>query len=135
MCVIVKISSEFNALIEANRVTFDLTQCIKCKENFMGNPVDNQQCYRKISVMQEFLIASQTAETEDKQVSLLPHGRAIFYAIYPRFTNVDIRMTIDMFAGAVDVYVANENDQFSVIFNETTEQHQVIFKTFAGASR
>ena len=64
----VQISSEFTAFIEANRVTIDITQCSKCKENFMGNPVDNQQCYRKISVMQEFLIGSQTAETEDKQV-------------------------------------------------------------------
>ena len=85
--------------------------------------------------MQEFLIGSQTAETEDKQVDLLPHGRTIFYAIYPRFTNVDIRMTIDMFAGAVDVYVANENDEFTVIFNATTAQHQVIVKSLAGASR
>lgn len=131
----VQISSEFTAFIEANRVTIDITQCIKCKENFMGNPVDNQQCYRKISVMQEFLIGSQTAETEDKQVDLLPHGRAIFYAIYPRFTNVDIRMTIDMFAGAVDVFVANENDEFTVIFNATTAQHQVIVKSLAGSSR
>ena len=85
--------------------------------------------------MQEFVIGSQTADTEDKQVDPLPHGRAIFYAIYPRFTNVDIRMTIDMFAGAVDVYVANENDQFAVIYNETTAQHQVSVKSSASASR
>ena len=88
----------------------------------------NQQCYRKISVMQEFVIGSETADTEDKQVKPLPYGRAIFYAIYPRYTNVDIRMTIDMFAGAVDIYVANENDEFAVIFNETSAQHQVVIK-------
>lgn len=101
----------------------------------MGKPADNRQCYRKISVVQEFVIGSHTADTEDKQVSPLPHGRAIFYAIYPRFTNVDIRMTIDLFAGAVDVYVANENDQFTVIFNETTAQHQVNVKSLASVSR
>ncbi|XP_078380393.1 multiple epidermal growth factor-like domains protein 8 isoform X1 [Oculina patagonica] len=100
-------------------------QCIKCKENFMGNPINNQQCYRKISVMQEFVIGSEPADTEKKQDKPLPYGRAIFYAIYPRYTNVDIRMTIDMFAGAVDVYAANENDEFTVIFNETSEEHQV----------
>lgn len=101
----------------------------------MGKPADNRQCYRKISVVQEFVIGSHTADTEDKQVSPLPHGRAIFYAIYPRFTNVDIRMTIDLFVGAVDVYVANENDQFTVIFNETTAQHQVNVKSLASVSR
>ena len=101
----------------------------------MGNPVDNKQCYRKISVMQEFVIGSQTVETEDKQVDPLPHGRAIFYAIYPKFTNVDIRMTIDMFAGAVDVYVANENDQFTVTYNETTDQHQVNVESLASSPR
>ena len=101
----------------------------------MGNPIDNQQCYRKISVMQEFVIGSQTADTEDKQVNPLPYGQAIFYAIYPRFTNVDIRMTIDMFAGAVDVYVANENDQFTVTFNETIAQHQVKVKSLSSSQR
>ena len=128
-------SYEFSAFIEANRMTINITQCVKCTENFMGNPVDNQQCYRKISVMQEFVIGSQTADTEDKQVNPLPHGRAIFYAIYPRFTNVDIRMTIDLFAGAVDVYVANENDQFTVIFNETIGEHQVNVKSLTSTSR
>ena len=101
----------------------------------MGNPVNNQQCYRKISVMQEFVIGSQTADTEDKQVSPLPYGRAISYAIYPRFTNVDIRMTIDLFEGAVDVYVANENDQFTVMFNATAGQHQVNLQSSTSASR
>ena len=126
---------EFTAFMEANRITIAVTQCIKCKENFMGNPADNKQCYRKISVMQEFVIGSQTADTEDKQVDPLPHGRAIFYAIYPRFTNVDIRMTIDMFAGAVDVYVANENDQFTVTFNETADQHQVNVESLTSSPR
>lgn len=125
MGVIVQLLLECTAFIETNSITIDVTQCIKCKENFMGNPTDNKQCYRKISVMQEFVIGSQTADTEDKEVNPLPHGRAIFYAIYPRFTNVDIRMTIDMFAGAVDVYVASENDEFTVTFNETADRHQV----------
>lgn len=101
----------------------------------MGSPIDNKQCYRKISVMQEFVIGSQTADTEDKQVNPLPHGRAIFYAIYPRFTNVDIRMTIDMFAGAVDVYVASENDEFTVIFNETADRHQVNVQSLSNSPR
>lgn len=110
-------------------------QCIKCKENFMGNPINNQQCYRKISVMQEFVIGSEPADTEKKQDKPLPYGRAIFYAIYPRYTNVDIRMTIDMFAGAVDVYAANENDEFTVMYNETSAEHQVKIKSPSSSRR
>ena len=101
----------------------------------MGTPRDNRQCYRKISVMQEFVIGSEPADTEKKGVQPLPYGRAIFYAIYPKYTNVDIRMTIDMFAGAVDVYVANENDEFTVIFNETSAEHQVIIKAASSSQR
>ena len=94
----------------------------------MGNPVNSQQCYRKISVMQEFVIGSETAGTGEKEKKPLPYGRAIFYAIYPRFTNVDIRLTIDVFTGAVDVYVTSENDEFTVTLNETDGHHQVNIK-------
>lgn len=101
----------------------------------MGNPVNNQQCYRKISVMQEFLIGHETAKTEEKNIKALPYGQAIFYAIYPRFTNVDIRMTTDVFEGEVDVYVTNENDEFTVYFNQTTGYHQVKIKSLANSPR
>ncbi|KAJ7326013.1 Multiple epidermal growth factor-like domains protein 8 [Desmophyllum pertusum] len=114
--------------VRALTTPWKIARCIKCKENFMGNPVNSQQCYRKISVMQEFVIGSETAGTGEKEKKPLPYGRAIFYAIYPRFTNVDIRLTIDVFAGAVDVYVTSENDEFTVTLNETDGHHQVNIK-------
>ena len=92
----------------------------------MGDPLHNQQCYRKVSVMQEFVIGEKTALISDKDIKPLPRGRAIFYAIYPKFTNVDIRMTIDVFRGAVDLYVTNKENRFRVVFNHTTGNHQVI---------
>ena len=108
-------------------------QCVKCKETFMGNPVDNQQCYRKISVMKEFVIGKKTSETSQNTVEPLPYGQAIFYAIYPRFTNVDIRLTIDVFEGSVDVFVADENNEFTVTLNETSGHHRVNVKSVASS--
>ena len=93
--------------------------------------MNNQQCYRKISVMKEFVIGSDTAETSDKEVEPLPYGQAIFYAIHPRFTNVDIRMTIDVFAGAVEVFITDENDEFTVTLNETSGHHEVNIRSLA----
>ncbi|XP_066023971.1 multiple epidermal growth factor-like domains protein 8 [Pocillopora verrucosa] len=110
-------------------------QCVKCKETFMGNPVNDQQCYRKISVMKEFVIGKKTSETSEETVEPLPYGQAIFYAIYPRFTNVDIRMTIDVFEGSVDVFVADENDEFTVTLNETSGHHKVKIKSLASSRR
>ena len=97
----------------------------------MGNPINNQQCYRKISVTHQFVIGHKTAEPDDTGVNALPYGQAIFYAIYPRFTNVNIRLTTDIFTGEVDVYVTNENDEFTVEYNHTSGHHQVIVKSLA----
>lgn len=100
-------------------------QCVKCKSQFMGNPINNQQCYRKISVSSEFVIGLKTDSTDESDGQALPYGQAIMYAVYPRFTNVDIRLTTDVFDGEVDVYMANENDEFTVVFNHTTGHHEV----------
>ena len=91
----------------------------------MGNPINNQQCYRKISVSSEFVIGQKTDSTDESDGQALPYGQAIMYAVYPRFTNVDIRLTTDVFDGEVDVYMANENDEFTVVFNHTTGHHEV----------
>lgn len=96
----------------------------------MGSPVNSQQCYRKINVMQEFFIGQQTGD--DRNIQALPYGQSIFYGIYPRFTNVDIRLTVDVFTGEVDVYVTNENDVFTVEYNQTSGHHEVLIKPFAG---
>lgn len=112
---------------------YSTPQCVKCKETFMGNPVNDQQCYRKISVMKEFVIGKKTSETSEETVEPLPYGQAIFYAIYPRFTNVDIRMTIDVFEGSVDVFVADENDEFTVTLNETSGHHKVKIKSLVSS--
>ena len=101
----------------------------------MGNPVRNQQCYRKITVSSEFVIGHKTDLTDESDGKLLPYGQAIMYAVFPRFTNVDIRLTIDVFVGEIDVYVANENDEFTVVFNHSTGHHQVNVKGLSNVVR
>ena len=96
----------------------------------MGSPVNSQQCYRKINVMQEFVIGHQTGD--DRNIQELPYGESIFYGIYPRFTNVDIRLTVDVFTGEVDVYVTNENDVFTVEYNQTSGRREVLIRRLAG---
>lgn len=96
----------------------------------MGSPMDSQQCYRKINVMQEFVIGQQTGD--DRSIQALPYGESIFYGIYPRFTNVDIRLTVDVFTGEVDVYVTSENDVFTVKYNQTSGHHEVLIRRSAG---
>ncbi|XP_074634355.1 multiple epidermal growth factor-like domains protein 8 isoform X4 [Acropora palmata] len=110
-------------------------QCVKCKSQFMGSPLNNQQCYRKMIVSSEFVIGLKTDLTDESDGKALPYGQAIMYAVYPRFTNVDIRLTIDVFVGEIDVYVANENDEFTVLFNHTTGHHQVNVKGLSNIVR
>ena len=87
----------------------------------MGSPTDSRQCYRKISVMQEFFIGA----TYEEKPELLPPQRAIFFAVYPKFTNVDIRMTVDIFQGEVDVYVTSSKRAFIVKTSNVTGAHEV----------
>lgn len=101
----------------------------------MGSPLNNQQCYRKMIVSSEFVIGFKTDVTDESDGKALPYGQAIMYAVYPRFTNVDIRLTIDVFVGEIDVYVANENDEFTVVFNHTTGHHQVNVKGLSNIVR
>ena len=101
----------------------------------MGSPINNQQCYRKISFMQEFVIGHKTAETDEQNVDGLSFGQAIFYAIYPRFTNVNIRLTTDVFTGEVDLYVTSESDEFTVEYNHTTGHHEVNVRSLANSPR
>lgn len=61
----------------------------------------------------------------EKKAPPLPKGTTVSYVIYPRFTNVDIRTTIDVFQGALDVYVSTFDRTFAVYVNKTTGVHSV----------
>ena len=74
-------------------------QCSQCKEYFLGTPTNGHQCYRQMQVDLEYCLDpnSQTDCLHDP-VALLP-GRTVFYAVQPKYLNVDIRITIDVTQG------------------------------------
>uniref|UniRef100_H3A6Q1 Multiple EGF like domains 8 n=1 Tax=Latimeria chalumnae TaxID=7897 RepID=H3A6Q1_LATCH len=104
-------------------------QCAKCKDSFHGNPINGHQCYRLISVEQAYCFdpTSQSNCFHEPNIKNLPMGRTVFFGVQPKFTNVDIRVTIDVTFGGVDVYISTAFDTFAVEVNRTTGIHTVRF--------
>uniref|UniRef100_M3ZXA9 Multiple EGF-like-domains 8 n=1 Tax=Xiphophorus maculatus TaxID=8083 RepID=M3ZXA9_XIPMA len=102
-------------------------QCAKCKDSFNGNPVNGRQCYRQFNVDSEFCFdpTSQTNCFHDPTIRNLPKDRTVFFAAQPKFTNVDIRVTIDVTFGEVEVYVSNSHDTFIVDVDRYTGIHTI----------
>nr|XP_041568334.1 multiple epidermal growth factor-like domains protein 8 [Taeniopygia guttata] len=102
-------------------------QCSKCRDSFQGHPVGGQQCYRLLAVEQEYCLdaASQSHCFPPPQRRPLPPGRSVPFAVQPKFTNVDIRLTLDVTFGVVDLYVATSYDTFAVDMEPDTGWHRV----------
>ncbi|XP_076135995.1 multiple epidermal growth factor-like domains protein 8 [Alosa pseudoharengus] len=102
-------------------------QCAKCKDSFNGSPVKGRQCYRQFNVDNEccFDPTSQTNCFHDPSIRNLPRGRTVFFAAQPKFTNVDIRVTIDVTFGEVEVYVSNSHDTFVVDVDQRSGVHNI----------
>ncbi|XP_057690185.1 multiple epidermal growth factor-like domains protein 8 [Corythoichthys intestinalis] len=102
-------------------------QCAKCKDSFNGTPVNGRQCYRQVNVDTEccFDPTSQTNCFHDPTIRNLPRGRTVFFAAQPKFTNVDIRVTIDVTFGEVEVYVSNSHDTFIVDVDRRSGVHTI----------
>ncbi|KAL8608233.1 hypothetical protein ACOMHN_016688 [Nucella lapillus] len=100
-------------------------QCSRCKEYFLGTPTNGHQCYRQMQVDSEYCLDpnSQTDCLHDP-VALMP-GRTVFYAVQPKYLNVDIRITIDITQGGADVYFSNREDMFQVFVNRQNGLHTV----------
>uniref|UniRef100_A0A5F8HBD2 Multiple EGF like domains 8 n=1 Tax=Monodelphis domestica TaxID=13616 RepID=A0A5F8HBD2_MONDO len=104
-----------------------LYQCAKCRESFHGSPLGGQQCYRLISVEQECCLdpTSQTNCFHEPKRRALGPGRTVLFGVQPKFTNVDIRLTLDVTFGAVDLYVSTSYDTFVVRVDPDTGIHSV----------
>ncbi|XP_064883991.1 multiple epidermal growth factor-like domains protein 8 [Oncorhynchus nerka] len=55
----------------------------------------------------------------------LPKGHTVFFDAQPKFTNVDIRVTVDMTSREVEVYVSNSHDTFIVEVDLYTGIHAI----------
>ncbi|XP_078593005.1 multiple epidermal growth factor-like domains protein 8 [Branchiostoma floridae x Branchiostoma japonicum] len=102
-------------------------QCAQCKkEIYLGTPVDGAQCYRQMSVDQNFCLDPETQTDCDFHPGPLHQYRSVFFAVQPKYTNVDIRLTIDVTQGMLDVYMSYDEQTFVVDVNKTTGAHIVV---------
>lgn len=98
-------------------------QCSKCRESYMGKPTDGHQCYKQMSVDLKFCLdAKLIDECKLKPKPLMP-GQTVFFAVQPRFMNVDIRVIVDVTEGALDLYLSPREDTYVVHVNEMTGEH------------
>uniref|UniRef100_UPI00358F442D multiple epidermal growth factor-like domains protein 8 n=1 Tax=Myxine glutinosa TaxID=7769 RepID=UPI00358F442D len=112
-------------------------QCTLCKEAFLGIPTEGRHCYRKIAVGQEHCFDPTTQNNcYNEQIRNLRAGQALFFAIQPKFTNVDIRITIDITFGTIDLYISNSYSTFTVHGNRRDGKHEInIEAVFTSTSR
>ncbi|XP_045900405.1 multiple epidermal growth factor-like domains protein 8 [Micropterus dolomieu] len=112
-----------------------LLQCAQCKDYFIGKPVNGRQCYRQFSVDADPFCFDPTSQTNcfhDPTVRNLPKGRTVFFAAQPMFTNVDIRVIIDVAFGEVEVYMSDSHDTFIVDVDQYTGIHTIKLEVESG---
>lgn len=98
-------------------------QCSSCKEYFQGNPVNNHQCYRQMTLEKEYCLDPSTQNDCNQNPGPLMQGRTVFYAVHPRYLNVDIRITIDVLKGGADVFFSSSEKTFTVKVNKDNGVH------------
>lgn len=50
----------------------------------------------------------------------------VFFVVQPKFMNVDIRVTVDVTQGGLDLYLSPRDDTFVVEVNSSTGAHSVL---------
>ncbi len=100
-------------------------QCSKCKEYFLGVPTNGHQCYRHMFLDRDYCFDPNTQEECFRKPNRLLFGRTVFFAVQPRYMNVDIRIVVDVTEGGVDFFLSVKDDTFVVDVNKTTGIHYV----------
>ncbi|XP_014282328.1 multiple epidermal growth factor-like domains protein 8 [Halyomorpha halys] len=100
-------------------------QCSKCRESFLGTPTGGHQCYRGMSVDLKFCLDAKLIEECKLKPKPLAPGQTVFFVVQPRFMNVDIRITIDITQGALDMYISPKDDTFVIETNSSTGHHLI----------
>lgn len=78
-----------------------------------------------MSVDTEYCLDPETQEECNRKPTPLHAHRPIFFAIQPKFMNVDIRLLVDIAQGGVDLFFAPRDDMFIVRYDETIGGHRV----------
>eukprot|EP00794_Sanderia_malayensis_P010746 gene10746-11897_t len=103
-------------------------QCTKCKKPFVGNPEDGRQCFRRVERSDVIVIGTEKHVVgRDSIVKPIAADKTYFFAVPPKYTNVDIRLTVDVFEGALDLFVTTESTSYTVDMNYTTGKEVMRF--------
>lgn len=102
------------------------TQCIKCKDTYTGQPANHHQCYKHMYLDREYCFNPESLLNCDATSNVLLKGNTVYYAVIPRYMNVDIRIVIDVSFGVVDFYFAFRDDIF-IVDSNLSETHQILF--------
>ena len=76
-------------------------QCSECVEGYLGTPVNGHQCYEQMGLDHPYVFANIKEE------------RTKFYAIHPKYFNVDIRVVIDVNQGGslLPIHISNHKQK------------------------
>lgn len=76
-----------------------LIQCSSCKNSYLGEPTDGHQCYSQMDVDSDYCFDPDDRNACGSNYKPLLKGRTLFYAVQPKYLNVNIRITIDVTQG------------------------------------
>ncbi|KAK3860683.1 hypothetical protein Pcinc_033276 [Petrolisthes cinctipes] len=100
-------------------------QCAKCKDSYLGSPSNGHQCYRQMNVEKDYCLDPFTQNECTSTPTALGPATTVFFAVQPKFMNVDIRLVLDVTQGGTDVYFSSDEDTFVVSLNTTTGRQEV----------
>ncbi|XP_028050046.1 multiple epidermal growth factor-like domains protein 8 isoform X7 [Monomorium pharaonis] len=102
-----------------------MVQCSKCRENYAGTPTMGHQCYKTVTVDNKMCFDSKLIDECKMKPKPLNPGQTVFYMVQPRFMNVDIRVTVDVTQGALDLFLSPRDDSFVITLNSSTGYQDV----------
>ncbi|XP_065917388.1 multiple epidermal growth factor-like domains protein 8 isoform X2 [Dysidea avara] len=91
-------------------------QCNTCVPGYIGVPMNGSQCYGILNYS-SILVANLTSR------------QSIFYAVQPKYSNLDITLIISVIQGCLDVLISNNSQAIKVGVNSSTWEHYVNYTT------
>lgn len=89
-----------------------------CKDDFQGIPIDGHPCYRKVlDPDQDFCFDPESCSKFKVSRPLQPTELS-FFVLKPGYSNVDVRIVLDVGTGVLDAFLA-VSDDFAVRYDAT----------------
>lgn len=63
------------------------------------------QCYRHMFLDRDYCFDPHTQDECNRKPNALTHGRTVFFAVQPRYMNVDIRIIVDVAEGKFNFHI------------------------------